>query len=78
MKGKCDDTIRNIVKDCEWIEEFEKVLPEKHKGFDYKKLESKEVEDLSKQVEKPESKEVEDLSKKVDELNIAADKENDK
>ncbi|TNV78482.1 hypothetical protein FGO68_gene12405 [Halteria grandinella] len=32
VPGNCDDTIRKIVSDCGWEEEFEKVLPEKHRG----------------------------------------------
>lgn len=32
VKGKCDESIRKLVKDCSWGEEFEAVLPACHKA----------------------------------------------
>lgn len=32
VKGKCDENIRKLVKDVNWVDDFEKVLPECHKN----------------------------------------------
>jgi len=32
MQGKCDETLRQLVKDCGWTEEFEAILPDVHKS----------------------------------------------
>lgn len=32
VQGKCDETIRQLVADCGWNDEFEALLPECHKG----------------------------------------------
>ena len=31
VQGKCDETVRKLVADCEWTSEFDAVLPEFHK-----------------------------------------------
>ena len=31
IQGKCDETLRKLVADCGWTEEFEALLPEVHK-----------------------------------------------
>lgn len=31
VQGKCDETLAQLVKDCEWDNEFEKTLPDYHK-----------------------------------------------
>jgi len=31
VKGKCDESILKLVKDCGWNEDFVKILPECHK-----------------------------------------------
>jgi len=31
VQGKCDETIRKLVADCNWIADFEAVLPPFHK-----------------------------------------------
>ena len=32
IKGKCDETVAQLCKDCGWQEDFEKVLPAYHAG----------------------------------------------
>ena len=32
LQGKCDETIRKLVADCGWTEEFEAILPDVHKS----------------------------------------------
>ena len=31
VQGKCDETIRKLVADCGWTEEYEAILPKVHK-----------------------------------------------
>lgn len=31
VQGKCDETLRKLVTDCEWTEEFDSILPDFHK-----------------------------------------------
>ena len=31
VEGKCDETVRKLVADCGWTEEFEAILPTVHK-----------------------------------------------
>jgi len=31
VQGKCDETVRKLVNDCGWTEDFENVLPDFHK-----------------------------------------------
>lgn len=31
VQGKCDETIRKLVDDCGWTEDFDAVLPDFHK-----------------------------------------------
>ena len=31
VQGKCDETIRKLVADCGWSDEFEAILPDVHK-----------------------------------------------
>ena len=32
VQGKCDETLRKLVDDCGWTEDFEAILPDCHKS----------------------------------------------
>lgn len=32
VQGKCDETIRRLVQDCGWTNDFEEILPDCHKN----------------------------------------------
>ena len=33
VQGKCDETLRKLVVDCGWTEDFEAILPDCHKNI---------------------------------------------
>ena len=54
VRGKCDETIRKLVEDCGWTDEFEAILPDIHKKSSINKAmiqtQKDEIESLTEEV----------------------------